>query len=394
LGKTVALLDESIRMSIRSEGCVSIRAERKSCNLCQAACHKGCLKVMDDRIELKHDDCTACGICSAVCPCDVYGMPKSGYENLSAVIQTLSENGPEPLVFTCARNTNVGTEGDGGNRVVVVLNCLSMAGPGILLEAAGAGFTSVTLEAPCEGCEVLEGEDVIRSRFEDAKPFFGQFKDVGFHLSIDGTVNAGSRGHDRAGLASTRRGFFGAFRRFVASNVEKSIAPEVIQGTVPKGRLKPIPLPPERKNLNRYLKTEFEAKGGGHILSESDSIFRLVDVDAAACTVCHACGGFCPTGAIKRIESPQDVSLILTPEKCVKCVVCKELCPKGAIRYQETFSAASVLSGPRQLVERKLHKCVSCERPFQPVNGEERCRGCVKLDKFTKTLMKQYERRE
>lgn len=393
MGNTVALLDESFRIAIRPEGCVAIRSETKSCNLCETVCHKGCLKVTEKQIKLNHEECTACGVCSAVCPCDVYGMPKSGYENLSSAIQALSENGLENLVFTCSRNINSEAD-EAGGRIKVILNCLSMVGPGLLIEAADAGFKAVTLEAPCEECEVLAGNEVIRSRFEKAKPFFGQFKNVAFHLSIDITANTGTAVNERVGVASTRRGFFGSLKRFVASNVERASVPEVIQGTVPRGRLKPIPIPMERKTFNEQLKMELKEKREEHYLSESDSVFRLVNIETAACTLCYACNGFCPTGALTRLEFPETASIILTPEKCVKCVVCKELCPKDAIRYQEKFSAASIFSGPRLLSERKLHKCVSCERPFLPVNGEKCCRGCVKMDRFTKSLLNTYERRE
>ena len=60
--------------------------------------------------------------------------------------------------------------------------------------------------------------------------------------------------------------------------------------------------------------------------------FGAVVVDATACTLCQACTGVCPTGAL--IDNPETPMLRFTESACVQCGLCAATCPEDAITLE------------------------------------------------------------
>ncbi|MFZ2959825.1 MAG: 4Fe-4S binding protein [Candidatus Ozemobacteraceae bacterium] len=55
-----------------------------------------------------------------------------------------------------------------------------------------------------------------------------------------------------------------------------------------------------------------------------------LEIDAAVCIYCGACGKRCPTGALKIVRDPK--SWTLEPGRCIICGYCVEVCPKKCLR--------------------------------------------------------------
>lgn len=91
--------------------------------------------------------------------------------------------------------------------------------------------------------------------------------------------------------------------------------------------------------------------------------FGEIGVNAQTCTLCLACTGACPTGALLTgSESPQ---LKFIEDNCVQCGLCELTCPEQAItRTQRYLFDSETRRSRRVLHEEPAFHCVSCGKPF------------------------------
>jgi ferredoxin len=102
------------------------------------------------------------------------------------------------------------------------------------------------------------------------------------------------------------------------------------------------------------------------------SPFGAVEVDRAACTLCLACVGACPEGALlDNADSPR-LSFIET--NCVQCGLCASTCPEKAISLVPRLLLADggkARRQPRVLNEAEPFRCIRCAKPFGTLRAIE-----------------------
>jgi ferredoxin len=90
-----------------------------------------------------------------------------------------------------------------------------------------------------------------------------------------------------------------------------------------------------------------------------------VIVDSGRCTLCLACVGACPEGALlDNAERPQ---LRFVEKNCVQCGLCEVTCPEDAITLQPRMWLADegrARRQPRVLYEVEPYQCIRCGKPF------------------------------
>src|SRR6185295_13143409 len=90
--------------------------------------------------------------------------------------------------------------------------------------------------------------------------------------------------------------------------------------------------------------------------------FGTIAVDRDACTMCLACVGACPEGAIiDNAEAPQ---LRFIESKCVQCGICESTCPEDAITLASRLLLTPEAKQPRVLNEAAIFKCIRCDKPL------------------------------
>jgi len=94
----------------------------------------------------------------------------------------------------------------------------------------------------------------------------------------------------------------------------------------------------------------------------SGAPFGTIAVDRDACTMCLACVGACPVGAI--LDNPETPQLRFIESKCVQCGLCRETCPEGAIALSPRLALVAEAKQPRVLNEAVVARCVSCGKPL------------------------------
>jgi ferredoxin len=92
------------------------------------------------------------------------------------------------------------------------------------------------------------------------------------------------------------------------------------------------------------------------------SPFGAIEVNRDACTMCLACVGSCPEGAIlDNAERPQ---LRFIESKCVQCGICAKTCPESAIALAPRLNLAAEARQPRVINEAVIFQCIRCGKPL------------------------------
>jgi ferredoxin len=122
----------------------------------------------------------------------------------------------------------------------------------------------------------------------------------------------------------------------------------------------------------RMASSSAPPRGETIALPPAGSPFGNLQVNAAACTMCLACVGACPEGALlDNAERPQ---LRFIEKNCVQCGLCAGTCPENAITLEPRLWLADdgkARKAPRVLHEVEPFQCVRCSKPFGTLRAIE-----------------------
>jgi ferredoxin len=90
--------------------------------------------------------------------------------------------------------------------------------------------------------------------------------------------------------------------------------------------------------------------------------FGTIVVDRDACTMCLACIGACPEGAL--LDNPEAPQLRFIESKCVQCGLCEKTCPEDAVALVPRLSLVPEAKAPRLLNEAAIFVCIACGKPL------------------------------
>ncbi len=90
--------------------------------------------------------------------------------------------------------------------------------------------------------------------------------------------------------------------------------------------------------------------------------YGAVKVDGQKCTLCLACVGACPEGAL--IDAKDKPQLKFIERNCVQCGLCEKTCPENAIALAPRLLLTPDAMRPAVLNEDKVFACVRCGKPF------------------------------
>jgi ferredoxin len=99
--------------------------------------------------------------------------------------------------------------------------------------------------------------------------------------------------------------------------------------------------------------------------------FGTIAVNRDTCTMCLACVGSCPEGAI--LDHPDSPQVRFIEAKCVQCGICEKTCPERAITLTPRLDLTPEARQPRVLNEAKVFACVKCGKPL----GTEKMVGAM-----------------
>lgn len=98
--------------------------------------------------------------------------------------------------------------------------------------------------------------------------------------------------------------------------------------------------------------------------------FGTLEVNVAGCTLCLACVGACPTGALG--DDPEIPTLTFTEDACVQCGICRATCPEKVIQLKPRFNFADDARSAKIVKREPPFNCVRCGKPFGTRGAIER----------------------
>jgi len=102
----------------------------------------------------------------------------------------------------------------------------------------------------------------------------------------------------------------------------------------------------------------------------SGAPFGSVAIDVASCTLCLACVGACPTGALQ--DNPDRPQLRIQENACVQCGLCKATCPEKVITLEPRLNFIAAAASAILLKEEEPFNCINCGKPFGTKSSVDR----------------------
>lgn len=90
--------------------------------------------------------------------------------------------------------------------------------------------------------------------------------------------------------------------------------------------------------------------------------YGKIDVNTDTCTMCMACVGACPEGALQDGHDQPQLQFI--ERNCVQCGLCENTCPEKAITLRPRLLLDKLANSAVVLNEAQPFNCVRCAKPF------------------------------
>ncbi|MGL4233259.1 MAG: 4Fe-4S binding protein, partial [Casimicrobium sp.] len=327
----------------KSNICAHSRNKKTGCTQCIDVCSTKAIAPKGDHIEVTPQLCMGCGACTTVCPSGALTYVYPRVSDLGARIKTLlrtyaNAGGRDATLLFHDEGegakavSQLARTGDGlpAHVIPVALHHPSAAGLDVWLGAfaygaAGASVLMTNDIAPQYAIALKAQADVANTvlaalGYQDAQ--------VGV-LDVQQLAQAGAT----RGLAVREAASFNL------SNDKRGTLDAVFEHL-----LKHAPTPKKVIAL---------AQGAP---------YGEIKVNADKCTMCLACVGACPEGALA--DNPEKPQLRFIESKCVQCGLCEKTCPESAITLSPQLNLAPEAKKPRVLNEAEILACTRCGKPL------------------------------
>jgi ferredoxin len=341
-------------VDFHAELCVHSRNRKTGCSKCLEVCPTGAITPNGDTVAIDAHVCAGCGSCHSVCPTGAaeYAMPPAS--DLLNRLRTLLQ------VFEHA----------GGTEPVLLLHD-SEHGADMIAAMAHHGRGLPAHIIPLEVNETTQlGLDFLASAFA-----YGAVRLV--ILTRPNAIAARDGLAAQIGLMESVLSGLGYGNGRI--EIVETSDPEVLEShlwSLPSGRAHPsashLPMGSKREVMRLALSHlhALAPEPVDMLALPPGAPFGRVVVDAAGCTLCLACVGTCPTGAL--LDNPEKPQLSFREEACVQCGLCRVTCPEKVIRLEPRYNFASSATEPLVIKEEEPFNCIRCGKPFGTKGSIER----------------------
>ncbi|TMG96713.1 MAG: 4Fe-4S ferredoxin, partial [Betaproteobacteria bacterium] len=327
--------------------CAHSRSQQPGCNQCIDICSTEASRADGDHIVVEPHLCMGCGACTTDCPSGAltYTVPSvaelgTRVRTMLATYRTAGGRDPCILFHDSAGNALINSMGRRGPglpaRVIpVLLHHMAATGIDVWLAALASGASNVVVLA--SGAEAPQYADALERQMAFAESIANALGYQGPHFkllrAVDSTTLATQVWALEPALAVRAPA---AFHWTTDKRTTAFLAIEHLLAHAP------VPA------------TEIALPQGAP--------FGTIEVNRDTCTMCLACVGACPEGAI--IDNAETPQLRFIESKCVQCGICESTCPENAITLASRLLLTPVAKQPRVLNEAAIFKCIRCSKPL------------------------------
>jgi ferredoxin len=336
--------------------CAHSRSKKLGCSRCIDVCSTEAIRAKGDQVEVEPHLCMGCGACATVCPSGAmtYAYPSVSdtARRMRTLLQTYAAAGGRDawlLLHAEAGRTVLASlarrhRGLPARCIPLEVHHVASAGLDTWLAALAYGATQVAClltgeEAPAYRealqAQMAVAEAIVRGLGYDG-PHLRLFE-AGEPAALDRALWDWPVGR---GVATPATFAAGSDKRTTLFMAIEHLAKQA-----PQARDE-IPLP-------------------------AGSPFGTIEVDRAACTLCLACVGSCPTSALQ--DNPEKPQLRFIERNCVQCGLCVATCPENAIALSPRLALDARARQARVLHEAAIFHCIACGKPL----GSEKMIGTM-----------------
>lgn len=327
--------------------CAHSRNTITGCTRCLDLCPTGAIEPAGDSVAIDPAICAGCGQCAAACPTGAaaYALPVVANiaqrlrRGLAAFVQAGATTAPvilfhddghgAPLIDAAARFGR----GLPAHVIPVAINEPTQVGPEIMAAALAWGAGGVRVLAKARPSHPLDG--------------------LAATLDLMAAICAATGlGPDSCALIQT--------------DDPDALEAALWQPAAPLRASRSSFLPPEdKRGLLTLAMAELNRtapKPAAVIPLAKGAPFGTVSLKPDACTLCLACVGACPAGALG--DNPDKPMLRFTESACVQCGICAATCPEQAISIAPQIDFDAWSQPKRVLKEEDPFCCTSCGKAF------------------------------
>lgn len=353
-GGMVGTFDKPLYIDFAADLCAHSRNGITGCTRCLSLCPTGAITPDGDSVMIDPAICAGCGQCAAVCPTGAagYALPDATTlaEQLRLGLRAWSAAGGRSAPVILFHDNAHGTP---------LIDASGRFGQGLPADAIPVGVNEITRLGPeifAAAFAYGAGAVAVLGR---AKP---QHDLEGLHTAMDFVRGvAGEMGYGPLQLIETDDP--DALEQAL-SDITRAAVPAKPAGFMP---------PADKRGLLVMAFAEMNAAAPAPVQTlalDTGAPFGAVVVDAEACTLCQACTGVCPTGAL--IDNPEAPMLRFTESACVQCGLCAATCPEDAITLTPRIDFAAWQTPRGILHEEAPFCCTKCGTAFATRSGIER----------------------
>lgn len=327
--------------------CAHARSQKTGCTRCLDVCPAAAIQPAGDVVAIDPHLCGGCGGCHAVCPTGAaaYAYPPgvSVVQRLRTLLGSYARAGGErpvllihdgvhgePLIGAIARLGR----GLPARVISFAVNEVTQLGLEAVLAAFAYGATCLLFLIPPKRRDELAALDQQKSYAEAILQGLGHGGEGRMRLLVESDPDA----------------------------VEEILWQSEPLRPLPAGDF--LPLGQKRSLLRAALDAlhDHAPEQPDRITLPAGAPFGRVEVDAEGCTLCLACVGACPTGAM--IDNPDQPQLRFQEDACVQCGLCAATCPESVITLEPGISFEEAAKQPVVVKEEEPFLCIRCQRPF------------------------------
>ena len=333
---------------VRYEGglCAHSRSRQAGCTRCLDVCPTGAITSSGDVVAIDPFVCGGCGACASVCPTGAatYQLPAgmSLFERLRVLLAAYRSAGGElPLLFL--------HDNRHGDEMIALMARLGRGLPADVLPFAvnevtqvGLDFFAAALGYGASGIAILVDP---RKRHE----LEGLAREIGLAETV------------MAGLG------YGGNRIWICDDhdptvVEARLHDAPRQPPAPAGSFLLIGQKRARSLLALKHLHDQAPSPVDHLPLPQGAPFGTIRVETEGCTLCLACVGACPTGAL--LDDPDRPWLGMREDACVQCGICRNTCPEKVIALEPRINFTEAAFGAVELNRAEPFHCIRCGKPF------------------------------
>lgn len=337
--------------------CAHARSGITGCTKCIDVCSTGAITSLlkENRIEVEPHLCMGCGGCATVCPSGAMTYAYPRVADMGARIKAMLKayavaGGKNPrLMFhngsdgreLIARLARSG-KGLPANLIPVEVLHVASVGLDLMLGAVALGATQVAVLLA--GSEAEEYAEALGRQMAIGEDILAGFAHAAGRLQL---LKAGEAQDLARGIAAMPSLQPIPAAGFNFSNDKRATLDFVFEHL--RAHAKPVP---------------------DVITLKSGAPFGEITVDKAKCTLCMACVGSCPEGALQ--DSKEAPALRFIERNCVQCGLCVRTCPEKAIDLLPRLALMAEVKQPRVLNQAEPFCCIKCGKAFgtkQMVDG-------------------------